>query len=594
MRGDAGDDDSARAAELAERILGEREVSALRAAMARASGERAHLAVVGQFKRGKTTLVNALVGEELLPAAATPLTSVVTLVRRGPRRRAWVRFDGGDEREVGVEEVPHYVTETGNPRNSRGVAAVTVAVPSELLDGGCVLVDTPGTGSVHEHNSRAARGFLPESDAALLVLSADQPLSAPERDELAALRAQVGEVVCVVSKIDRVPRDERAAVLAFVSRQLQAAGHGDVPLYAVSATEALAWRRRGAGADDPLAGLRRHLERAVVGRRREIAAQSVRRQALAALRASAAAVELESRALRLGAADARERRERFRRIADDISEELADGLTVARARTQRAFAEVVEPRLRALAEDAARAADEEIAAAGDRIGEAELDDLVDRLVTGAVEAWTATITETLDAAVTPIVAESAGRVNGLRERALREAAALFEIGLPPAVVSVADAAPQTAHLLRLTHQPTGGLELAAVGLRRRLPGRPGRAARRRAARSRAAELLDRHAGRLRGACADAVDEALAAFARDSADALGRVLGMVSELIAADERREWSRTERDARLGELAALRGEVAQLSRRLQPTDAEPARGAGSADHGSARPDASLARRPT
>ena len=67
----------------------------LEAAIERADHQVVHLVVVGQFKRGKTTLINALLGVDLLPRAVTPLTSVITLLRDGPALRATVVFQDG-------------------------------------------------------------------------------------------------------------------------------------------------------------------------------------------------------------------------------------------------------------------------------------------------------------------------------------------------------------------------------------------------------------------------------------------------------------------------------------------------------------------
>jgi hypothetical protein len=67
------------------------------------------------------------------------------------------------------------VTEEGNPGNWRGVARVVARLHTPLLDEGVRLVDTPGVGSVHEHNTLATDAYLPSLDAAVLVVSADPP-----------------------------------------------------------------------------------------------------------------------------------------------------------------------------------------------------------------------------------------------------------------------------------------------------------------------------------------------------------------------------------------------------------------------------------
>ncbi len=73
------------------------------------------------------------------------------------------------------------MTEEGNPGNWRGVARVVARLHTPLLDEGVRLVDTPGVGSVHEHNTLATDAYLPSLDAAVLVVSADPPISKAER-----------------------------------------------------------------------------------------------------------------------------------------------------------------------------------------------------------------------------------------------------------------------------------------------------------------------------------------------------------------------------------------------------------------------------
>src|ERR1700693_3520784 len=70
-----------------------------------------NLAVLGQFKRGKTTLINALLGSPLLPTAVVPLTSIITLIKYGKNLHIEVLFNDGVRKEITLEELPDYVTE---------------------------------------------------------------------------------------------------------------------------------------------------------------------------------------------------------------------------------------------------------------------------------------------------------------------------------------------------------------------------------------------------------------------------------------------------------------------------------------------------
>src|SRR6266542_630892 len=139
-----------------------------------------YVACVGQFKRGKSTLINALVGESVLPAGVVPVTSVVTVIRHGAARAARVRFESGHWQEIDPSDLAGYVSEAQNPENRKGVLAAEVFLPHSLLSSGLCLVDTPGLGSVFEANTAATHSFIPHIDAALVVLGADPPISGEE------------------------------------------------------------------------------------------------------------------------------------------------------------------------------------------------------------------------------------------------------------------------------------------------------------------------------------------------------------------------------------------------------------------------------
>ncbi|MBN2195290.1 MAG: dynamin family protein [Polyangiaceae bacterium] len=121
-----------------------------------------YVACVGQFKRGKSTLLNALVGQPLLPVGVVPVTAVVTVVRHGERLAARVRFAAGGWQEVATGNLAQFVTEEQNPENRKGVAAVEVFVPSELLASGMCLVDTLGVDSVFVGNTEGSQAVEQE------------------------------------------------------------------------------------------------------------------------------------------------------------------------------------------------------------------------------------------------------------------------------------------------------------------------------------------------------------------------------------------------------------------------------------------------
>jgi ribosome biogenesis GTPase A len=161
----------------------QRDREQLTALLDRLDAERLRVLVAGEAKRGKSTLVNALLGRDLLPSGVTPLTAVTTTVRYGTDERADVRFLDGHEEKYPLAALPDLVTERGNPGNRRRIAGVTAYVTAPVLEGGVELVDTPGTGSVFEWDTQAAYEALESMDAAVFVLTADPPMAAASRNQ---------------------------------------------------------------------------------------------------------------------------------------------------------------------------------------------------------------------------------------------------------------------------------------------------------------------------------------------------------------------------------------------------------------------------
>jgi GTP-binding protein EngB required for normal cell division len=201
---------------------------------------RFYVVCVGQFKRGKSTLLNALIGTEILPTGVVPLTSVVTVVRHGERVGARVRLTEEDWRPCDPSRLSEYVTEEKNPGNRKGVGGVEVFVPSPLLANGMSLVDTPGVGSVMEGAAIATEAFVPHIDAAVVVLGSDPPITADELALVQRIEDVTPRLIVVLNKADRVSDVERHEARAFAERVLrERLGRAIDPVLSVSATQAL-------------------------------------------------------------------------------------------------------------------------------------------------------------------------------------------------------------------------------------------------------------------------------------------------------------------------------------------------------------------
>lgn len=222
----------------ADRLSGE-----ARELASRVSEGRFYVACIGQFKRGKSALINALIGEALLPVGVTPVTTVPTVVRFGEQRRARIQGRGADWEEIVTSDLERYVSEEHNPENAKGVRGVEVLAPCPLLSTGLCLVDTPGLGSVFASNTAATHAFIPHIDAALVVLGADPPLGGEELALVEAVGRQVRDLIMVVNKADRTTDAERAAAVRFAQQLVEERLRRALgPVLQVSAAERLEHR----------------------------------------------------------------------------------------------------------------------------------------------------------------------------------------------------------------------------------------------------------------------------------------------------------------------------------------------------------------
>src|SRR5690606_36492783 len=180
----------------------------LRTAKQRLADPVIHIVVVGEFKQGKSSLVNALVGGTICPVDDDVATAIPTYVRHGPEPTAALIYDEDPPRRepIPIDDVRQWVVERSpliDP--AQRPSGVEVRVPRKLLSTGLVLVDTPGVGGLGSAHAAARLAAAAMADALIFVTDTAQELTHSEVQFLRQARDLCGTAVCALTKTDLYP-----------------------------------------------------------------------------------------------------------------------------------------------------------------------------------------------------------------------------------------------------------------------------------------------------------------------------------------------------------------------------------------------------
>ncbi len=552
----------------------------LLALQSRLLADRFQLAVLGQFKRGKSTLLNALLGEELLPTSVLPLTAIPTFLQWGPRLRARVVYQDGRSAEEFCGEVPaelaaflaKFVTEEVNPRNRLGISQVEVFHPAPLLKG-VVLIDTPGIGSTLRHNTETTLSFLPQCDAALFVVSADPPITEVEVKFLQAILPQVARLFVVLNKIDYLRETERKTALNFLAQVLnQEVGlKGEIPIFSVSARQGLEARSSGDSrrwSQSGVEALERYLLDFLAYDRSRALKQALAQKVADILADVLMRLEISIRSLQLPLTELEERLQLFQQQLQEAEAQriiAADLLQGDQRRLAARLEEQAESLRRGARDHLGEIAKRELARQGDQLDEGA----VERVLAEAIPAFFAGQLEALSGEFAQQVAETLRpheqRADELVEAIRRGAAELFEVPYR---------APQSVRAFEVrrrpywvTQRPDASLTSISAGLAERLL--PAHLHRVRAAKRLMAQvesLVLQNVENLRWATRQNLDQAFRRFAASLEERLQETIAATQGAIqAAWTKRQESAPAVSAEVKRLESVAAELRQVQARLE-----------------------------
>ena len=226
-------------------------VSDIEAAAERYSQEHFVFAIMGLAKRGKSTLVNALLGrtdDALAPVDKLPATSVATIFSWSESLSATVVLRDGSRSAISIDDIRGYVTEEGNPKNAKNVQLVEIKGPFADVFRNIMIVDLPGLGSLHEQHDQILRQYLPQSDALLLLTTARMPINQEEINLLnEAQKSDIAKLFVAINQVDRTESEELAQCEAHTADCLRKIDAPMRKIHKISALRALNGDQAGSG-----------------------------------------------------------------------------------------------------------------------------------------------------------------------------------------------------------------------------------------------------------------------------------------------------------------------------------------------------------
>lgn len=254
-------------------------------ALARLQDPSIRVIVVGEFKQGKSKLINALVNAPVCPVDDDVATSTPTIVRYGEPASAAILVPAADnaggegnnlERQpIDLADLPEFVSEHGNPGNRRNLVAAEVCLPRKLLTGGLTIIDTPGVGGMGSTHTLTTLTALPTADAMLLVSDASQEYTEPEMRFLRQAMRITPSVAAVLSKTDLYPDWRQVEEL---DREHLGDVAPDIPLFPLSADlrlEASRLQDAELNTESGFPALVTHLRNDIVGNAQRLQRRSV-------------------------------------------------------------------------------------------------------------------------------------------------------------------------------------------------------------------------------------------------------------------------------------------------------------------------------
>lgn len=228
----------------------EKIIKLLRDLYADISNDSFNIVVLGEFKRGKSTFINALLGKSLLPMDILPETAVINEIKYGQEASVLVEYsDGQIEKGRPDYEYLKQFSARQNNNNIDNIKCIKIKYPVNFLSNNTTLVDTPGVSDLSEQRAEITYSYIPKANVVVFLLDACSPLKATEYNfiEDKIIPLGINNIMFIANRYDFVDEDEEPDYLPELEQRLlntfgintEEAKLQDITLYPLSATQAL-------------------------------------------------------------------------------------------------------------------------------------------------------------------------------------------------------------------------------------------------------------------------------------------------------------------------------------------------------------------
>jgi GTP-binding protein EngB required for normal cell division len=222
-----------------ERVVAERGLVEFRSTLAgivdRLEDQSLEIAVFGRVSAGKSSLLNAILGEEVLPVGVTPITAVPTRIRFGEAASLTICYAERPKQTLEISRLIEVASEKQNPHNEKRVTRIVLELPSARLREGVTLVDTPGLGSLATTGASETLAYLPKCDLGVVLIDTGSTPTVEDLRTIETLQESAVPVQVLLSKADQLSNEEMKQMTAYVREHVSRECHLDVKVYAVSA-----------------------------------------------------------------------------------------------------------------------------------------------------------------------------------------------------------------------------------------------------------------------------------------------------------------------------------------------------------------------